>query len=423
MAQITSILPQCIQPAATQGITAVNCQSLACACKSSEFLYLLEQAILTSCDTTNQALAFSSARNYCTKVDPGLKSYRGAAIIATTVIFTLLAILAVILRFWARKLGEARFGWDDWLVAAALLCALGYDGLAPAGLRTGEGQHQFMVNPQVGDTDQHNQYSSLWLITASNVLVRLSIFALYLRIFSALPRFRKVLLASSAFVVIANLIMVLVYSFSCQPIAYLLDKKIPGGHCWNQSKIFAASCAVDTATGIWALILPLPIIGRLQTTVRRRLVLIALFSIGAFTCVTAVLRIPLLQLDIFDYLWTIVPFAVWSLIETNMCIVSVCLPTMAPLFQTVLPRYFSAGRSKQSHIGLQEDEARIYTGGSRSTRGNQTRVTATRLEEGVKHTDDVEDVGVWSMGAIGVKKEVNADSNGSLSSHQGVYRT
>ena len=45
----------------------------------------------------------------------------GAAIVATGVVFTVLTVVAVGLRFTSKRLTSAGFGLDDWLILAALL--------------------------------------------------------------------------------------------------------------------------------------------------------------------------------------------------------------------------------------------------------------------------------------------------------------
>lgn len=263
----------------------------------------------------------------------------------------------------------------------------------------------------------------------SIVFVRFSIFALYLRIFSTLRRFRQVCYASEVFVLIYALTIVLVYTLSCRPVSYFWDKTIQNGHCLDHLKILAASAAIDTATGIWALILPIPILVGLHTTLRHKAVLIAVFGVGAFACVTAVIRVPFLPgIDFNDAGYSLVPFTLWTAVELNMGVVSVCLPTMAPLFQGFLPRLFSSMRSKsgrQSHSRL-EDEARIYAGdNTKGANRTETQITTAGVKwkgernEGSKDGDGE----VWPMNVIGVTTEVDVERDTSLSSKQRFEQT
>ena len=118
--------------------------------------------------------------------------------------------------------------------------------------------------------------------------------------------------------------------------------------------------------------------------------LITKFTIGAFVCVTAILRVPfILKINPNDPDWSIVPFEVWSAIEINLSIVSVCLPTMAPLFKDWLPNLLSSIRSRsgqKTHSKLiPEDETRIYNGSSnKDVNRTDTKITTPRPGKGIK---------------------------------------
>jgi hypothetical protein len=55
------------------------------------------------------------------------------AILATASVFTALSVLAVILRFVARRLKRAQLGWDDWAILAALVMFVLCEGLEMTG--------------------------------------------------------------------------------------------------------------------------------------------------------------------------------------------------------------------------------------------------------------------------------------------------
>ena len=281
MAQNATILPQCVQSTAVQEIAAAGCeQSLNCACHSLEFLNNLKVSILTSCEGADIALALSSARQYCTKVNPGLKSSRTTEVYSTVIVFAVLAAASVILRFLSRKIANLRLGWDDWLVAGALVFGLASDALQLVGLSFGGGRHSFMNNPSA--VTLKTNLATDWVFTVSSVLIRLSILALYRRIFSSMRRFCTILYVSGLIVVILQTVLVLLYTLSCKPISYFWNKEIENGHCMDQTKILAGSGGVDTATGILVLFLPIPVIARLQTGLNRKIALIGLFSIGKY---------------------------------------------------------------------------------------------------------------------------------------------
>ena len=65
-----------------------------------------------------------------------------------------------------------------------------------------------------------------------------------------------------------------------------------------------------------------------------------------------------------------------------------------------------------------DDEARVYMG-SKPARGNEIKVRANRVEGAKnKKLEEEDEVEQWPMSAIGVTKEVNVESDGSLSGKQ-----
>lgn len=55
------------------------------------------------------------------------------AILATGSVFTTLSVLAVILRFVARRIKRTQFGLDDWTILAALVMFILCEGLEMTG--------------------------------------------------------------------------------------------------------------------------------------------------------------------------------------------------------------------------------------------------------------------------------------------------
>ena len=66
----------------------------------------------------------------------------------------------------------------------------------------------------------------------------------------------------------------------CSPVAFNWDKTIPGGHCANAHVGLLVCGIVDTITDFIILILPMPMIWRLQIPRTKRISLIVIFSIA-----------------------------------------------------------------------------------------------------------------------------------------------
>ena len=66
----------------------------------------------------------------------------------------------------------------------------------------------------------------------------------------------------------------------CVPIAFAWDITIPGGHCANRDAGYLAVGVIDAVTDLFILILPLPMIYKLQIPRMKQISLAVIFSIA-----------------------------------------------------------------------------------------------------------------------------------------------
>ena len=65
--------------------------------------------------------SLSSTRRICIQAVPWLNDNRGPEVVAAITIMTVLATIAVIMRYMARRISNLKFGMDDWLIVVALV--------------------------------------------------------------------------------------------------------------------------------------------------------------------------------------------------------------------------------------------------------------------------------------------------------------
>lgn len=85
--------------------------------------------------------------------------------------------------------------------------------------------------------------------------------------------------------------------FSCNPVAASWEAHMladPGTKCVDRPPIYMTQAAFGWATDYLLLILPIPTLIGLQMNSRKKIGLIALFSIGSITLVTSIVRLVLL---------------------------------------------------------------------------------------------------------------------------------
>ncbi|KAL1797158.1 hypothetical protein ACET3X_003764 [Alternaria dauci] len=215
----------------------------------------------------------------------------------------------------------------------------------------------------------HRVNSTMNLISVASILycpflasAKLSLLFFYLRL-SHINWFRICVYASMFLVVGYNIALVFPLIFACTPFRRNWDVTITEGSCIDRTPLYMATAVLNMATDILLLVLPIPMVVKLQMPRAQKAGLICIFGVGSLTCITSAVRLALLfpMLQTMDQTWAIVMPGIWILIEANLVIVTGCLPTMRLFFRHVAPRLIgeSSLRSrsrKQSSAG--------YAGGS-----------------------------------------------------------
>ena len=118
------------------------------------------------------------------------------------------------------------------------------------------------------------------LYLAAVTFPKLAILALYLRIFITAPY--RIACWALATVLVANWIATTVAGFlTCNPLDYLWDQTVPGGHCFNINAYFRWPSLTNVITDVLMLILPLPVIWKIQTSRNVKIGLTLTFATGS----------------------------------------------------------------------------------------------------------------------------------------------
>ena len=110
------------------------------------------------------------------------------------------------------------------------------------------------------------------------VAIKSSILLLYRRLFPG-RHFQIVLWCVGGFVLSYSFAQSVVEVFECSPVNSLWNPQVKG-KCINLSAELVASSVLNVVTDVFILVLPLPILWRLQISLERKLELIGIFSLG-----------------------------------------------------------------------------------------------------------------------------------------------
>ena len=109
-------------------------------------------------------------------------------------------------------------------------------------------------------------------------LVRLSILLLYRRLF--IPRwFRRTVNGLMIYVTLLGISTFIASILRCLPVG-LFSPNPANPHCFNQDAFLKTAACLGIIIDVIILLIPLPLVWRLQTTRRRRIALTVIFVVG-----------------------------------------------------------------------------------------------------------------------------------------------
>ncbi|KAL9638588.1 MAG: hypothetical protein Q9164_001454 [Protoblastenia rupestris] len=349
-------LPPCAQGVVLQGLAMINCgEDAACACELPGFAITVSAAIPKICGVAESTTASTAFSELCGSAVPSLHDNRGSQVVGVASAMIALSTIMVALRCVSRKLSGAKFGVDDAFILIALLFTYGNNILFILLAKYGAGRHWIMIPGDQSFSFLKGSFAGEVLIGPCITAVKLSILFLYRRIF-ATRQFRIVSLAVIILTVAWFIAHIFAHFFQCTPFGYFWDRTIPGGKCVNHTKLINGLGGANIIGDIIILLLPIPYLWKLQMRAERKVAISFVFLLGGFTCVAAIIRIPMLhRIDVFDVTYSSVEPIVWSASECSIGLVCACLPAMRPIFHATIPEnlrsYFSLSRSRSRSGG------------------------------------------------------------------------
>ncbi|KAL8859974.1 MAG: hypothetical protein Q9178_003523 [Gyalolechia marmorata] len=200
---------------------------------------------------------------------------------------------------------------------------------------------------------------------------KISIIFLYRRIFTNIVWFRRLTCVIMIYIAFYAIATILATIFQCTPIKRAIDHSLPG-HCLNNTGFWFANAINNIVTDIITLVLPQPLIHRLQMPKGIKVGLYMIFGLGMFVCTTSFLRMTTLSVSSKnpDTTHGTMLSTLWSNVEANTGIICACLPTLKKPVSALYRRCRCvAARSGNDGEGAVDGGGGGGGGGSRTTMG------------------------------------------------------
>ncbi|CAI6339121.1 unnamed protein product [Periconia digitata] len=303
--------------------------------------------------------------------------------------FMIIGILSVALRFVSRVKIGAKLCKDDWLILAAMVCLIAHATSCMITPSFGVGRHVLLVTNVHGivaaNLAEATSYSTNLMFT------KLSILALYYRIFSLTRGWIPTLWAFAVFVIALGITQPLVYIFHCIPIQWSWDENTPNMKCIDFSLAIAVLGTIHIITDWLLLLLPIPVVWSLRLGQRAKISICALFAVGGAVCIISIIRVRKAhELKGVDPTWNFVPVQSLSTVEGSIGILAACMPTWRPLFRFVgqgLSSYFSHNGSRPGGSGFHHSGEHEYAAKklARSSASSAPAPTRNPSSKGLQH--------------------------------------
>ncbi|KAI0387993.1 integral membrane protein [Hypomontagnella monticulosa] len=295
------------------------------------------------------------------RFDPELvDESRGRDLIIPAVIFSVLVVLSTGMRIFSKLWFARKLSVDDLLIVIALAFNLTGNALEIQSAHNGWGRHlQFLNDEQRSMTRMLTLYNilisdiALWAVKLSASFFLLSL------VTGVYNRAKWIIYALIVITTLASLSQLIVWSLQARPLEKLWHPEVPGTVASPYMLLYAhvTSQAVGAATDIFYALSPIYFFGKLQMSLRKKIVLISLTGSGLAVFAVSIAHLSFVN-DFLDpdYTWALHRVFIFALVERNLAEVIANLPVSTPLFRSMYKN------AKQVLAN--------YTGGSTKTSGN-----------------------------------------------------
>ena len=210
-------------------------------------------------------------------------------------------------------------------------------------------------------------YATLPFYIVTVALAKVAILLFYLRL-NPNKHFRYRVFAVLTITVAYMILLLMVQIFSCNPIRKFWDLSLAKtGHCLNIEGLYLATPIINTILDVLVLIIPIPMVMKLQVSWRYKLGLGVLFAVGSATVILSGIRIWSVAENnrLEDVTYVAATGCVLFVVETNLSVACGCIIMLRPFYRRCSLAISSAlglGREKSGGTSKRTPDLRAFDG-------------------------------------------------------------
>ncbi|KAL5359153.1 hypothetical protein BJX96DRAFT_174104 [Aspergillus floccosus] len=181
---------------------------------------------------------------------------------------------------------------------------------------------------------------------------KLSMITLYYRLNPFGTIWRVSVLTIAIIIALPTPVLVLMYIFGCQPLAMAWNPETANGHCIGRVTILFTSSVLNASTDLMMVLIPIPLIRRLQMPIFYKIGALVMFFLGCTTIITSICRAVAVGhlFNRSDHSYNMAVPILWANAETTLVIICDCLPSFRRCVQHMLSSKVSSESGNVSRV-------------------------------------------------------------------------
>jgi hypothetical protein len=262
-----------------------------------------------------------------------------------------LATILFVLRMYVKIRISRHFFWEDAMCILAWVTFVLYCTSVYLMDAYGEGHHTWDIPKHEYSQLRMWLYASTVLYTFGAFLTKVTLLLLIARVFSIRKLVSRAIYAFIFFLILAYSPIQILKIRVCTPIRRYWDPNVPGV-CLNQEVLFICDISLAILTDLLILLIPIPLVWRMNSTWRKKLKIMLLLGAGGIAVGVVIFRmVKVVQFkNSRDVAVSFVALDLLTVSELTVGIICACLPSANVLIEHYrTPRYApNSPRSRRS---------------------------------------------------------------------------
>ncbi|KAL8706599.1 MAG: hypothetical protein Q9201_000346 [Fulgogasparrea decipioides] len=271
---------------------------------------------------------------------------RGPALTVVNIVFIILVVLVVALRYYTRIKITHSFGLDDWVIGASLVPTFALTVVVLVA------DNHYGWNRHSWDLYAHNAPHGYKLCLCAQVLFfwaatlnKISLLCFYKRLTTGgiyKLWYKYCIVGGIAFQVAMVLAFFIVAVMACKPLKAFWEPLATYPHeCIDEGNYMLSFGIITIFLDFAILLLPIPLVMGLQLNTKQRIAVCTLFGLGFIVCIAGIVQVYYVDVALkrsYDETWDGWPLWVASAVEVDLGILCVSIPAIRPFLAIYVPR-------------------------------------------------------------------------------------